>query len=281
MAAQSLVEMLSLTPSGPDSFIGHARNPGKSRIFGEAVVAQCLLAAYETVEGRLCHSLHCYFIHPGDPAEPIRFEVTRTRDGGAFATRHIAAIQSGKTILEMLASFQRPAAGYEHQMPLPGAIPPEQLVDDDPRGEYVGIQLRNVEVPRPGHDPVARPPRHQMWFRSERPLGTDIRHHQAALACASDFAQLPVIIQPHPVSWSTPGFQCTSLDHAIWFHRPLDFTQWHLCDMDTPSSSGERGLSRSTIYAQDGTLVATVTQEALIRMRRDTAPPQPAAKDTA
>jgi acyl-CoA thioesterase-2 len=266
---QSLIEMLTLEPAGVDVFNGYAPTADGSRIFGGAVVAQSLLAAYESVGDRVCHSLHCYFIHPGDPAKPIRFNVDRTRDGGAFATRHVSAMQDGRTILELLASFQHPSDGaFEHQSPLPVAPRPETLIDDDRRGESVGIRLRNARVPRPGFVPEILPPRHQTWFCSDQPLGPEIRHHQAALAYASDFPQLPTIVQPHPVTWRTPGFQYASLDHAIWFHRRFDFNQWHLCDMDTPSSSGERGLSRSTVFSQDGTLVATVLQEAMIRMRQ-------------
>lgn len=267
----TLVELLALERSGPTVFRGFAPPGGGPRIFGGAAVAQALLAAYETVEARVCHSLHCYFIHPGKVAEPVFYTVDRSRDGGAFATRHVSAIQDGRSILEMLVSFQRPTAGFEHQLALPPAPPPASLHDDDQRGAGVGIQLRNVRLPRPGFATEVRPPHHQTWFRSEQPLGPEIRHHQAALAYASDFTQLPTIVQPHPVTWSTPGFQFASLDHAIWFHRPFDFTGWHLCDMDTPSSSDERGLSRSTVFAEDGTLVATVLQEAMVRMRTPSA----------
>jgi len=259
--------MLALERSGPNVFKGFTPAGGGPRIFGGAAVAQSLLAAYETVAERVCHSLHCYFIHPGNPAEPVFYAVDRSRDGGAFATRHVSAIQDGRPILEMLVSFQRPTPGFEHQVALPEAPAPASLGDDDPRGATVGIQLRNVGLPRPGLASEVRPPHHQMWFRSNQPLGPEIRHHQAALAYASDFPQLPTIIQPHPVTWATPGFQIASLDHAIWFHRPFDFNGWHLCDMDTPSSSDERGLSRSTVFAQDGTLLATVLQEAMIRLR--------------
>ncbi|MET0137334.1 MAG: acyl-CoA thioesterase II, partial [Sphingobium sp.] len=171
-------------------------------------------------------------------------------------------------ILEMIASFQRTSEGMEHCIAMPASPSPDSLADDDMRGASVGIELRNRKVPRPGMVATIEPPNHQMWFRSRVPLGDAIRLHQAALAYASDFPQLPTIVQPHPVTWRTPGFQFASLDHAIWFHRPLDFTHWHLCDLDTPSSSQQRGLCRSSVFTQDGTLVATVMQEAMIRMRR-------------
>lgn len=266
--APTLIEQLALAPAGKDRFTGTTPSLGGGRIFGGAAVAHALLAAYETVSDRACHSLHAYFIHPGNPATPVTFEVERSRDGGSFATRRVRAMQDGRPILDLMASFQARGPGMEHQMAMPVALDPEALVDDDRRGASVGIQLRNAELPRPGFVPDVRAPHHQMWFRSEWPLGLELRYHQAALAYASDFPQLPVIVQPHPVTWAMDDFQFASLDHAIWFHRPLDFHQWHLCDLDTPSSAQGRGLSRSSIYAQDGTLVATVLQEAMIRMRQ-------------
>lgn len=263
----SLIDKLTLERVDHDVFRGFTAGYGGPRIFGGAAVAQALLAAYETVGELVCHSLHSYFIHPGDAAAPITFEVARIRDGGSFATRRVVLKQGERQILEMTASFQVPNDGPEHRIGVDLAPLPDALVDDDPRGDAVGIQLRNSELPRPGFEPSIRPPRHRMWFRSQHPLPPGIRYHQAALAYASDFPQLPTIIQPHPLTWDTPGFQFTSLDHAIWFHRPFDFNRWHLCDMDTPCAAGERGFSRGTIHAEDGTVVASVTQEAMIRMR--------------
>ncbi|WP_242126270.1 acyl-CoA thioesterase II [Sphingobium sp. Sx8-8] len=265
----NLAEMLALERIEHNIYRGHAPADGFSRLFGGCVVAQALLAAYDTVDEQVCHSLHSYFIHPGDPQKPVLFEVDRARDGGSFATRRVIALQDGRQILNLAASFQKPADGFEHQMAFDPAIPmPEMLIDDDLRGEHMGLQLRNISVPRPGMVAEERPPYHQMWFRSAWPLGPEIRHHQAALAYASDYPMLPVMVQPHPVTWKTPGFQFASLDHSLWFHRPFDFTRWHLCAMDTPSTSGGRGLGRGTIYAQDGTLVASVAQEGMLRMRQ-------------
>lgn len=263
----SLIDRLALERVNRDVFTGFTAGYGAPRIFGGAAVAQALLAAYETVDGLVCNSLHSYFIHPGEAAVPITFEVGRIRDGSSFATRRVAMSQGGRPILEMTASFQVPDDGPEHQAAVELAPLPDALVDDDPRGDSAGLQLRNIELPRPGFAPTARPPRHRMWFRSRAPLPDGIRFHQAALAYASDFPQLPTIIQPHVLTWNTPGFQFTSLDHALWFHRSFDFNRWHLCDMDTPSSAGGRGLSRGTIHAEDGAVVASVAQEAMIRMR--------------
>jgi acyl-CoA thioesterase-2 len=265
---KTLIEMLALECLGPNLFSGTTARRDEPRIFGGAAVAQSLLAAYETVEGMSCHSLHCYFIHPGDPAEPILYEVDRVRDGGSFATRGVVARQGSRPILNFIASFQKPAEGFEHQVASSHiGEGPDALFDDDLRGQAVGIQLRNSVVPRPGMEPTIRAPQHQMWFRSAQRLGTEPRFHQAVLAYASDFPQLPSIIQPHAVTWRTPGFQFTSLDHSIWFHRPFDFNNWHICEMDTPSASGQRGLSRGTVYSEAGVLVASVAQEAMLRMR--------------
>lgn len=267
--SRSLVDILTLERAGPDCFRGWSPDPDAPRIFGGSVVAQALMAAAATVEGRACHSLHAYFIHPGDGAKPILFEVDRARDGGMFATRRVVALQDGRQILNLAASFQAPAQGvFDHQHAMPADIAGvDALSDDDLRGEAVGLQLRNSRLPRPGMVADARPPHHAMWFRSRLPLGDNPALHQAALAYASDYPQLPTIVQPHPVTWRTPGFQFTSLDHSLWFHRPLDFTRWHLCSLDTPIGAGERGLSRGTIYDADGLLVASVAQEAMIRMR--------------
>jgi acyl-CoA thioesterase-2 len=262
-----LVESLALEPIERDLFRGVTPPGSGARIFGGQVIAQCLLAAYETVEARACHSLHAYFIHPGDTSIPILFEVDRARDGGSFTTRRVTAVQNGRQILNFAASFQAPEEGFTHQSPAPSVAAPEALADDDPRGDSVGLQLRSVAVPRPGMVLGVRPPRHQVWMRSRQPLGEDLRFHQAALVYASDFPLLPTSVQPHPVTWGMRGIQRASLDHAVWFHRPFDFCQWHLYDMDSPSASGTRGLSRGAIYGPDGTLVASAAQEAMFRLR--------------
>lgn len=268
MTIENLPDLLALEPIERDLYRGHPPTDGARRLFGGAVVAQALLAAYETVEDRVCHSLHSYFIHPGDPSKPVLFEVDRARDGGSFTTRRVIAVQDGRQILNLAASFQKPADGFEHQIQRPAGIPaPTELIDDDLRGRHVGLQLRNTSSPRPGMVADERPPFHQMWFRSEWALGSEVRHHQAALAYASDYPMLPVMVQPHPVTWKTAGFQFASLDHSLWFHRPFDFTAWHLCVMDTPSTAGGRGFGRGMVYAEDGTLVASVAQEGVLRMR--------------
>lgn len=266
---QTLVEMLALERIDRDLYRGITPAGAGPRIFGGQVIAQCLLAAYETVEGRACHSLHAYFIHPGDPAIPILFEVDRARDGGSFTTRRVTAVQDGRQIFNLAASFHAEQDGFEHQAPMPAvaAPDPEALGDDDTRGRRVGIDLRTVDLPRAGMAPLVRPPRQQVWTRSNQPLPPDLRYHQAVLAYASDFPLLGTSVLPHGVTWAMPGMQNASLDHAIWFHRPFDFNGWHLYDMDSPSASGTRGFNRGSIFGRDGTLVASTAQEAMIRIR--------------
>jgi acyl-CoA thioesterase II len=269
----NLVETLALEQIELNLLRGVTPQSVGGRIFGGQVIAQCLLGAYRTLEGRACHSLHAYFIHPGDPTIPILFEVDRARDGGSFTTRRVAAVQEGRQILNFAASFQAPEEGFTHQTSAPLAPGPEALIDDDLRGQAMGFQLRTVDAPRPGMIAVARPPRQQVWMRCVQPLGEDLSLHQAALVYASDFPLLATSIQPHAITWNMPGLQRASLDHAIWFHRPFDFNQWHLYDMDSPSACATRGFSRGAIFGLDGSLVASAAQEAMVRFRS----PKPAA----
>jgi acyl-CoA thioesterase-2 len=276
-------ETLTLERLEVNLFRGLSPNPGGQRIFGGQVIAQALLAAYETVEDRVCHSLHCYFIHPGDPKIPIIFEVDRARDGRSFATRRVIAVQHGRQVFNLAASFQSLEPGLDHQSQMPEAVEPEGLPDlisfasvmdaelPDEQREQVRerpIQMRFIDVramSKPGGPPTSV---RRTWFRIREPLGDDPRLHQAALAYASDMALLGASLGPHRVSWSTPGMQSASLDHAMWFHRPTDANAWHLYDMNSPSASGARGFNIGEIYRQDGTLTASCTQEGLIRLRQ-------------
>lgn len=253
------------------------------RIFGGHVIAQSLLAAYGTVEGKACHSLHAYFMRPGDPAVPIVFEVDRSRDGGSFDTRRVIAIQHGEQIFNMAASFQRSEAGLEHQVPMPAAPDPESVPDerslvlaagdaasagrrrfaDRPRA----IDLRWPDPQPVGRPPEKKPPHKQVWLRAVREIGEDVAMQQAILAYASDMAFMETALRVHGLIWTTPGLQVASLDHALWFHRPFDLHHWHLYDQDSPSTSGGRGLVRGAMYSQDGTLVASMAQDCLMRVR--------------
>lgn len=278
-----LTETLALERIEVNTFRGVSPDDGPGRIFGGQVIAQSLLAAYETVEDRICHSLHCYFIRPGDPRIPILFEVDRSRDGGSFTTRRVVAIQKGQQIFNLAASFQVDEAGYEHQSDMPPAPGWQDVEDDadvrrrmDPTPEDLDwidkerpIEMRTVGERHDVAAPEPRDPRQQVWFRARHPIGDDPRLHQVVMAYASDMSLLGTSIRPHGVSWRTPGFQSASLDHAMWFHRPTDFNEWHLYVQESPSASGGRGFNLGYIYrASDGALVASCAQEGLMRLRK-------------
>jgi len=253
------IEVNLFRPWGPQDNGGH--------FFGGHVIAQALMAAYETVETRICHSLHAYFIRPGRTDIPVLFEVDRSRDGGTFTTRRVISIQNGEQIFNLAASFQEPLEGLEHQFDMPPSPDPESLIEepswrsDRPRP----IDIRWPEPRVPG-DTSKRPPRKQVWMRAKAPIGEDFRLHQALLAYASDMAFMETALRVHGIDWRTPGLQSASLDHAMWFHRPLDFNQWLLFDQDSPSTSQGRGLVRGQMFS-GGALVASVAQECLMRIR--------------
>ncbi|MEW5686785.1 MAG: acyl-CoA thioesterase II [Pseudomonadota bacterium] len=282
---QTLAETLKLERLEVNLFRGTTPDAEqRQRIYGGQVIAQSLLAAYETVEERICHSLHCYFIRPGDPSIPIVFEVDRSRDGGSFTTRRVIAVQRGQQIFNLAASFQSAEEGYEHQADMPDA-PEWETVEDDsivrkrmnpnPPPEDVDwidrvqpIEMRTVGGRFDTATPDRREPNQQVWFRARHPI-TEAHMQQVILAYASDMSLLGTAIRPHGVSWRTPGFQSASLDHAMWFHHPTDFNEWHLYVQESPSASGGRGFNLGYIYrASDGVLVASCAQEGLMRMRK-------------
>jgi acyl-CoA thioesterase-2 len=279
----TLAETLQLERLEVNLFRGVTPDNRPGRIFGGQVIAQSLMAAYETVEDRVCHSLHCYFIRPGDPTHPIIFEVDRSRDGGSFTTRRVIAVQHGQQIFNLAASFQVAEDGFEHQMPPPKApgwqeLPDEaemrrQLMKDMPEeakgwmDRHRPIELRSEDA-RTYFKSGPSDPESASWIRCRDAVGDDFRMHQVVLAYASDMNLLSTSMRPHGVHWQTPGFQSASLDHAMWFHRPVNIENWHLYAQDSPSASGGRGFIRGSIYAEDGTLVASVAQEGLIRLRK-------------
>ena len=278
---ENLVETLRLEPIEVNLFRGRASDQDGPRIFGGHVIAQALLAAYATVEQRVCHSLHCYFIRPGDPSVPILFEVDRSRDGGSFTTRRVTAIQHGRQIFNFAASFQALEEGFEHQSAMPPTARPEELMDNVERlrpmidkmpeqarriiGRRRPIEQRSVNPRGPNEK---GPPVASTWMRARSPIGADPIMHQAILAYSSDMGLLETTMRPHGVTWQTPGLQSASLDHAMWFHRPCNINNWHLYTQDSPSDSGSRGFARGQIFSEDGVLVASVAQEGLIRMRK-------------
>jgi acyl-CoA thioesterase-2 len=278
MTTGPLSETLQLEQLEVNLFRGITPADSPGRIFGGQVIAQALLAAYRTVETRLCHSLHCYFIRPGDPSVPIVFEVDRSRDGGSFTTRRVVAIQNGAQIFVLAASFQEAETGFEHQKPMPASPGWEGLPDhtedeirmlrETPEEARRWISRRQAIEMRVAPSDAGGVPQSKVWLRAHDPIGDDQRMHQAILAYASDMSLLATAMRPHGLKFDTPGFQPASLDHAMWFHHPLNFNNWHLYDLDSPSASGGRGFIRGSIFTADGTLVASVAQEGLMRMRR-------------
>ena len=272
-----LIGLLTLEPIEVNLFRGVSPIEERQRIFGGQVVAQALSAAYRTVESRVCHSLQSYFIRPGDPAVPVLYQVERSRDGKSFATRRVIAIQHGEQIFNMACSFQVPEAGYEHQSEMPQTVRPETVkkqveawLEGQPPENTRWLRESPIEMlaidPVDVAKPVAKPPHQQVWLRARGNIGDDIAINQCLLAYSSDYSLLGTAMRPHGVSWQS-GVQTASLDHIIWFHRPTNYSKWHLYVQDSPSASGARGFNRGAIYRQDGVLVASTAQEGLIRKR--------------
>lgn len=272
-----ITQTLSLEPIEENLFRGLSPPEERQRIFGGQVVAQALLAAYKTVEDRICHSLQSYFIRPGDPRIPVLYQVERSRDGKTFMTRRVIAIQKGEQIFNMACSFQTPEDGYEHQSEMPAAPSPDDALNDlkamiarqPPEAtawfERSPIEMRPID-PVDVTAPAVKAPQQQVWLRSRADLGDSVALNQAVLAYASDYSLLGTAMRPHGVSWQS-GVQTASLDHILWFHRPTNFSRWHLYVQDSPSASGARGFNRGAIYREDGVLVASAAQEGLIRKR--------------
>ena len=283
-ALQTLLDLLELEPLGDDTFQGQSQDLGWGSIFGGQVLGQGLSAAYNTVDGeRFAHSLHAYFLRRGDASQPVRFEVDRSRDGRSFTTRRVVALQGGKPILHLSASFQIDEDGHSHQIdapeaPGPDGIPSERDLamlfwDDIPealRGSVTAdraIELRDVDPVHPARLEVKDPVR-QVWVRAADQLPNDRRLHQCLLAYASDFYLLSTSLRPHALHWVEPGMQVASLDHSLWFHRPCRVDEWLLHHITSPTSGGARGLVLGRFYDASGQLVASTAQEGLIRDHR-------------
>ncbi|MFT4249535.1 MAG: acyl-CoA thioesterase II [Pseudomonas sp.] len=277
-----LISLLSLERLEDNLFRGQSRDIGTKYVFGGQVLGQALAAAQTTVEnGRRAHSLHAYFLRAGDIEHPIVYDVDRTRDGGSFSVRRVTAIQHGKVIFFCAASFQEEEAGAEHQTRMPVVPPPEEVEQTPPVAPEVLARLpakvqrwltrggpfefRHV-YPRDELNPPKRPPLQQMWLRLNEPVGDDVALHQALLAYCSDFQLLGTSTFPHGISYYTPNVQMASLDHALWFHRPFRADDWLLYSLDSPTAQGARGLARGQFFTRDGMLVASTTQEGLIRV---------------
>jgi acyl-CoA thioesterase II len=282
---QALVKLIRLERLEDNLFRGESRDIVGSRVFGGQVLGQALLAASHTVEGRLAHSLQAYFLWPGDALAPIIYNVERVRDGGSFTTRRVVAIQHGRTIFDLAASFQVPEEGLEHQSEMPDVPAPEQLPTEEEltlafiEREQPSVRMREallrpqpieVRPVDPDPHPIApskRPPVKSVWLRSSGPLPDEPSLHQALLAYGSDHGLLGAALRPHGLSFMRRSLHAASLDHAMWFHRRFRLDEWLLYSMDSPSSSGARGFARGQIFTRDGRLVASVAQEGLIRQR--------------
>lgn len=281
--AKDLLQLLDLEALEVNIYRGQNRDIGTMRVFGGQVLAQALVAARRTVEAeREAHSMHGYFILPGDLDAPIVYFVDRLRDGKSFATRRVTAIQHGRAIFNMSASFQAAEPGPEHQESMPTVPPPEAVEPelDIIRGiaDRIPENLREVLTqdrpldfrpidPVDPFAPAARPPFKYMWVRAEGALPDTTIAHQAVLAYASDYGLLATALLPHALSIRTPGLQVATLDHAIWFHRPFRADEWLLIAMDSPAAHGARGFARARIFTRDGRLVASLAQEGLMRVR--------------
>ena len=280
-----LLSTLDLEKLEEDLYRGVSPQVGWQRVFGGQVIAQALMAAQRTVEAnRFVHSLHAYFMRPGDPAVPIVYQVERIRDGSSFATRWIVAIQHGRPIFSMSASFQVEEDGLEHQVPMPSVTPPDKLMGEAEFKELFLAQApavvrkywsqdRPIEVRPVSLDHYLTKeklePRQDIWVRAVGEVPAD-RHYQACvLAYLSDMTLLDTSLYPHGTSIFDPTLQVASLDHAMWFHRPCALDDWLLYTQDSPSSSGSRGMTRGSLYTRSGVLVASVAQEGLIRKRAD------------
>lgn len=262
-------------------FSGPSHPTPHLRVFGGQVLAQCVVAAGRTVQvaaSRPIHSLHAYFVRPGDSLLPIRFAVEELRDGNSFSVRRVHALQHGKAILSMTCSFQEPADGVEHQDAMPEVPAPEDLPPmAEAYGESEGptdvarrrrlVELRHVEGHLFGASPPPAAPTQHVWMRTVAALPDDALVHAAVLAFASDYTLLEGVLRRHRLGWNDPRLRVASLDHAMWFHRPARMDDWLLYAEHSPSAQGGRGLAVGQMFARDGALVASVAQEGMLRIK--------------
>ena len=275
---QNLVDHLTLEKIDSNIFQGTSKEVASTRVFGGQVLAQALHAVSNTVEkDRTIHSMHAYFILPGNTADKITYIVDRTRDGSSFTTRRVRAIQYGKDIFIMAASFQKIQPGLDHQIEMPKVPFPDDLVTDQELatkfGDFISdkfkemirvrpIEFKPVEMPDL-FTPIKSKPFQHVWLRAKGALPDDPRMHQQVLAYASDYNLLTTAMRPHEVTLK--DVQLASLDHAMWFHRPFKADEWLLYALESPSTSNSRGFTRGNIFDQQGQLVASVMQEGLVR----------------
>ncbi len=281
---QQLVELLDIKAIETNVFLGRSHDLGFGHLFGGQVLGQSLMAASRTVEAdRICHSLQGYFLRAGNPLDSIYYEVDLIRSGRSFSTRRVVAKQGGLAIFSMSASFQPIEAGLEHQSTMPAVPGPDGILSDldlvrknqdrlppELREKFTAeraIEIRVIDPVDPWA-PAKRPPFKHAWMRAKGKLPSDPQIHQAMLAYASDFGLAGTSLLPHGYTFYQQAVQVVSLDHCMWFHRPVQFDEWVLHAMESPSATGSRGLNRGQIFAKNGSLVASVAQEGLMRMMR-------------
>jgi acyl-CoA thioesterase-2 len=278
---EDLVKVMTLERLEDDLFRGESRDIGSPQVFGGQVLGQALTAAAATVEGRDAHSLHAYFLRRGDFNSPIVYEVDRARDGNHFSTRRVIAIQHGAQIFNLSASFQSEESGLEHQLPMPEVPPPEELTDLDEHLRTFLPKLpaglrRVLERKRPFEFRPVKPPNileaqkmeslWSIWFRAAGRLPDDEALHRCLLAYVSDFNLLDTAVMPHGFPTPPRKLIMASIDHAMWFHRSVRVDDWLLYATDSPSASGARGFARGSIFSKEGRLVASTSQEGLMRV---------------
>jgi acyl-CoA thioesterase II len=276
-----LIKVMTLERLEMNLFRGESRDIGSPQVFGGQVLGQALVAATATADERMVHSLHAYFLRRGDFNSPIVYEVDRALDGKHFSSRRVVAIQHGRQIFNMSASFQQAETGLDHQTSIPDVPAPDSLPDLESHYRAVADKLpaaarRVLEQKRPfefrpvlGPDMLRREksaPLKYIWFRTVDKLGDDEALHRSLLAYVSDFRLLDTALKPHGISMISPKLAIASIDHAMWFHRSVRVDDWLLYAIDSPSASGARGFTRGSVFARDGRLVASAAQEGLIRV---------------
>ena len=278
---EDLITLLKLERIEDDIFRGDSRDIGSAQVFGGQVLGQALSAAQHTVEGRVAHSLHAYFLRRGDMNAPIVYEVDRARDGGSFSNRRVVAIQHGRPIFNLAASFQNPEPGIEHQAPMPDVPGPDELKDltevaqDLP--EKIPLKMRRYLTKKRPFEfrpveplnltaPAKLPPRKHCWIRAVDRLPDERALHQNLLAYVSDYELLGASTLPHGLAFGRGDVIMASLDHGLWFHRDVAIDRWLLYSIDSPNASGARGFARGQLFSEDGKLIASTAQEGLIRV---------------
>jgi acyl-CoA thioesterase II len=286
-ATAELLDLLNLQSAGQGVYLGAPSKDGRMRVFGGQVLAQALAAASFTAPEWPCHSLHAYFLRPGKPGRPIEYEVAAMRDGQSFATRKVVAVQRDEVNLELVASFEREEAGGEFQLAMPEVPAPESFPSEDERTlallqtappalhesmqrkrpiELIRVDARDYRDRTPTSAPV------RTWMRVRSPLMDDPNLHRCALAYASDMGALEPSLRAIGAGFGDGAMQVASLDHALWFHRPFRFDDWLLFAFEPVSVAAGRGLSRGGVWGRDGKLVASITQEGVMRKRDELAP---------